>query len=47
MEEHSKNGSLELREVHERSGTLDSDDAALSRLGKKPVLKVCLSTRLM
>lgn len=43
MEQHSsKNGSLELREVHDRAGTMDSDDAALSRLGKKPVLKVCM-----
>lgn len=40
MDAQSKDGSYELREISDRPKSLESDDAALSRLGKKPVLKV-------
>lgn len=42
MDVQTKDGAIEMQEIH-RSKTLDSDDAVLARLGKKPVLKVVLA----
>ncbi|KAL1601679.1 hypothetical protein SLS60_006594 [Paraconiothyrium brasiliense] len=44
METQSKDGVFALHEVRDRPRSLDSDDAALSRLGKKPVLKLTSAT---
>lgn len=43
METNGKDGALQLHGLRERPRSLESDDAALSRLGKKPVLKVSSS----
>lgn len=40
MDAQVKDGNYELHEIGDRPRSLESDDAALSRLGKKPVLKV-------
>jgi hypothetical protein len=40
MDPQIKDGSYELHEIGDRPRTFDSDDFALSKLGKKPVLKV-------
>lgn len=45
MEIQAKDGGVELGEIHVKSKATESDDAALSRLGKKPVLKVSLFPR--
>jgi hypothetical protein len=43
MDGHHKEHDVELREMPGSSSTIDRDDAALGRLGKKSVLKVrCL-----